>query len=166
MAKRNPAAPAGLGGRHGDDSGTLTEEFSVINADHAPHFLREALQSAGRGIATTPTDSASEEDYDDQFNKPVAVLMTTEDGPSKRHAPPHHLLRSGSGVKTTIQDSEPRTPSDISSEAGQLEDLTITTRTKMYAVESDDKELRAILKRGMQRVSTLYHDGEANGEAS
>lgn len=155
MAKMDTISPAGLGNHHGDDEITPPEDASYVNQPYAPHSLRDALQSAGGGDVTTPTDSASEEDYDDKFNKPVAVLMSIGKGSGKRPAPPNHLPRTGSGLKTALQNSYLSTPSDVSSEAGQLADLAIPKGTKLCAVGSDDKELRAILKRGMQRVSTF-----------
>lgn len=153
-AKGNPGAPAGPDDQHEVDITTLAEETSYTGAAHAPRSLKDALQAAGRGIINNPTDSASEEDYDDQFNKHVAVRMSTEDGPSKRRAEPHPLLNmSGSGPTTGSSNSELSTSSELSSEAAQLEDLSVLKRSKLYAVESDDKELRAILKHGMQMVS-------------
>lgn len=158
MANMNTASPQGIGDHHGKDTMTPPEDPSHVNKSDAPHSLRDALQSAGGGDVTTPTDSTSEEDYDDKFNKPVAVLMSTGNGRAKRPALPNHLPRSGSGLKTTLQNSDLSTPSDVSWEAGHLADLSIPRGTKLYAVESDDKELRAILKRGMQRVSIPHHN--------
>lgn len=52
-------------------------------------------------------------------------------------------------------DSDLPTLSDASSEAGNLDDVAALKGAKFYTVAADDKELRDILKRSMQRVREM-----------
>lgn len=112
--------------------------------------LRQALRTADGGAIATPSESASEEDYDDESRKPVAVLLRRRKG--QEHAP--SLPRSGSNLKISATSSGVATPSEASSEVGQIEDVSALKGAKVYTIASDDKELRDILRRGMQRVSS------------
>ncbi|KAJ4415268.1 Sterol O-acyltransferase 2 (Sterol-ester synthase 2) [Gnomoniopsis sp. IMI 355080] len=153
MTDLRTAAPADTNVHHGDDSTTSTPgDESYLEFTHAPHSLRDALRSANGGGATTPTDSTSEEDYDEQSKKPVAVLMRRRKETAKEHGQPSPLPRPGSSLKTAVMNSEPATPSDFGSEVDKLEAISVPKGAKLYAVAPNDKELRAILKRGMQRA--------------
>lgn len=59
-------------------------------------------------------------------------------------------------------DGDLPTPSDVSSETGNLGDVAALKSTKFYAVAADDKELRDILKRSMQRVREDHSAGCAS----
>jgi sterol O-acyltransferase len=118
----------------------------------SPQALRQALRSTDNGLISTPPESASEEDYDDESQKPVAVLLRRRK--NKENA--SSLARTGSNLKISATGSGVATPSEASSDAGGLEDVNVNTLkgAKVYTIASDDKELRDILRRGMQRVST------------
>lgn len=151
MADKGTAAPADLGVHHGSKPGTSPAD-SYFAMSGPPRALRQALRTAGSGSLATPSESTSEEDYDDESRKPVAVLLRRRKG--KEHAP--SLPRSGSNLKTSATGSGVATPSDGSSEAGHLEDVNALEGAKVYTIASDDKDLRDILRRGMQgRVITV-----------
>lgn len=153
MADKVTAAPPDSRD-HSSGSTTFPPDETFTSVRRPPHSLRHALRAANGEGATTPTDSTSEEDYDDESKKPVAVLLRR----TKEHEsrPTKSLPRPGSNLKEEMP-SEPSTPvSDISSETGNLDDVAALKNAKVYTVASDDKELRAILKRGMQRASTSH----------
>lgn len=149
MADKGTAAPADLELHHGSKPGTSPAD-SYFAMSGPPRALRQALRTAGSGSIATPSES-SEEDYDDESRKPVAVLLRRRKG--QENAP--SLPRSGSNLKTSAAGSGVATPSDGSSEAGHLEDVTALKGAKVYTIASDDKELRDILRRGMNRVSIV-----------
>lgn len=126
------------------------EEAYFTRNNNSPRALREALRLAGKGEISTPSESASEEDYDEESQKPIAVLRLNQrhekDGPTT-------IPMSGSKLKVSEGTGEVATPSDASSENGTLEDISSLRGAKVYTVASDDKELRDILRRGLQRVS-------------
>lgn len=159
MAEQGTAASADLNVNHGTDSTISTPgDESYLEFTHAPHSLRDALRSANGGGPSTSTDSTSEEDYDEQSKKPVAVLMRRRKEPVKEAGQANPLLRTGSNLKTAMMNSEPTTPSDVGSEMDKTEAISLPKGAKLYAVAPDDKELRAILRRGMQRVSNEPRD--------
>lgn len=152
MTNQGMAAPADLKVHHGDDSRTTTPgDETYLEFAHTQHSLRDALRSANGRSAIT--DSTSEEDYDDQSKQPVAVLMRRGKESAKESGKPDVLRRSGSALKAAILSSEATTPSDVGSEVEKLDNVPVPKGAKLYAVAPNDKELRAILKRGMQRVS-------------
>lgn len=153
MTGQDAVAPTDLRFHHEDDATTTPGEEPYLEFSHTPHSLRDALRTANGGRTIAPTDSTSEEDYDDQSKKPVMVLMRRRKEPTKDPGQPHPVLKSGSALKAAIMSSEPTTPSDVSSEADKLDDVPVPKGVQLYAVAPNDKELRAILKRGMQRVS-------------
>ncbi|KAK7744469.1 Sterol O-acyltransferase 2 (Sterol-ester synthase 2) [Cytospora paraplurivora] len=115
-----------------------------------PQALRQALRAADSSLLSTPNDS-SEEDYDDESRKPVAVLLRRrKEKENAKDSPP--LTRTGSNLKVSATSSGVATPSDGSSEAGQIDDLGSLRGAKVYTLASDDKELREILRRGMLRA--------------
>lgn len=126
------------------------QDAHTING-HVPHSLRDALTTANGGGAITPTDSTSEEDYDDYSRDSTTTLRRRRKGQVQQRPDPGS--RSGSNLRTTVMNSGTATPSDGSSEVGNMDDLAPLKGSRLYAVASDDKELRAILKRGLQRVS-------------
>ena len=127
-----------------------SNEEAYFTRNNEPRALREALRLAGSGKISTPSESASEEDYDEESQKPIAVLRLNK-RPDKDQATT--LPRSGSKLKASEGTGEAATPSDVSSENGTLDDLSSLRGAKVYTVASDDKELRDILRRGLQRVS-------------
>lgn len=134
-----------------DESGPHKSiEEAYFTRNRSPQALREALRLAGSGKISTPSESASEEDYDEESQKPIAVLRL-----NKRHEKDQAatLPRSGSKLKASEGAGEVATPSDVSSESGTLDDISSLRGAKVYTVASDDKELREILRRGLQRVS-------------
>lgn len=110
----------------------------------------------------TPIDSTSEEDYDDYAKKPVAVLLQgNKDAHSQAATTPASAPPSGSSLKVAMA-SEPPTPiNDLSVDGASLNDLSTLNGAEVYAVASGDKELRAILKRGVQRVGCQCAAGQA-----
>lgn len=130
-----------------------SNEEAYFTRNNEPRALREALRLAGSGKISTPSETASEEDYDEESQKPIAVLRLNK-MPEKEHVP--KLPTSGSKLKVSGVTGEPSTtPSDVSSENGTLEDISSLRGAKVYTVASDDKELREILRRGLQRVSIV-----------
>lgn len=150
MADNGTAAPADLRVHYGSKPGTSVAD-SYFPANSQPSALRQALRAAESGGISTPSESASEEDYDDESRKPVAVLLRRRK--EKETAP--SLPRTGSNLKISATSSGVATPSDASSEAGHLDDVSSLKGAKVYTIASDDKELRDILRRGMQRVSVV-----------
>lgn len=138
MADNGTAAPAHLNVHDGSNNGSYFTESSPGGA------LRDALTGTKRGGAIrTPSYSASEEDYDDdESRKPVAVVLGEKTKPGKTLS----KLNISSGLAT---------PSDASSDGESLGPLKTKdlSGTRVYTVASDDKELRDILRRGLQRVS-------------
>lgn len=160
MTDQGTAAPADLQAHRGDESPTTTlGDDSYLEFTHAPHSLGDALRAANGGNESTPTDSASEEDYDEQSKKPIAVLMRRRKASAKDPGQPNPLVRTGSALKAALLSSEATTPSEFGSDVDKLEGVSVPKGAKLYAVAPNDKELRAVLKRGMQRVSNQPHDG-------
>lgn len=126
------------------------DEEAYFTRNPPPRALREALRLAGSGRISTPSESASEEDYDEESQKPVAVLRLNGKREKEQAT---KLPASGSKLKLSEGASEVATPSDVSSENGTLDDITSLRGAKVYTIASDDKELREILRRGVQRVS-------------
>lgn len=154
MANTGSAASADLRVHSGTDLPSPPQDESYINKSRVPQSLRDALRSANGGGASTPTDSTSEEDYDDESNKPVAVLVRRRQ--ETGHPRPASAPRSSSNLKVATMSSDPATPSDVSSEAGNFDDVAALKGARLYTVASDDKELRDILKKGMQKVSETW----------
>lgn len=127
------------------------EEAYFTRNNNPPRALREALRLAGSGKISTPSESASEEDYDEESQKPIAVLRLNKRREKEQATT---LPASGSKLKLSEGTGEVATPSDVSSETGSLEDISSLRGAKVYTIASDDKELREILRRGVQRVST------------
>lgn len=153
---------AQVGNQVGLDSLSRPHEDAYGNANdsnkYAQSSLRQALRSSQGVGASTPKESTSEEEYDDERKQPVAVLL--QKGKQKEEGPgvKGQLPRSGSSLKIATASGEPLTPSDVSSETDALDaahhhQLASLKGAKVYTVASDDKELRDILKRGMLRVS-------------
>jgi hypothetical protein len=130
-----------------------SKEEEYFPGSREPRALREALRLAGSGMISTPSESASEEDYDEESQKPIAVLRLNK-GPAKEQAPKSSTTGSKLKVgKVTGEEAAAPTPSDVSSEHGTLDDISSLKGAKVYTIAADDKELREILRRGLQRVS-------------
>lgn len=134
-----------------------SNEEAYFTRNNPPRALREALRLSGSGRISTPSESASEEDYDEESQKPVAVLRLNK---KREKDQTTTLPASGSKLKLSEGTNEAATPSDVSSENGSLEDLSSLRGAKVYTIASDDKELREILRRGVQRVSTVTRCGD------
>ena len=128
-----------------------SNEETYFTRNTPPRALREALRLAGSGKISTPSESASEEDYDEESQKPIAVLRLNK---KREKGQATTLPAVGSKLKVSEGTAGTATPSDASSENGTLEDITSLRGAKVYTIASDDKELREILRRGAQRVST------------
>ncbi|KAG8168916.1 hypothetical protein KVR01_001665 [Diaporthe batatas] len=140
------------------------EEAYFTRNSESPRALRDALRLAGRGAISTPSESASDEDYDDEAQKPIAVLRL-----NKSHETDGATTNPTSGSKLKASDAtgEVTTPtSDVSSENVILEDITSLRGAKVYTVASDDKELREILRRGLQRAKEPEANGKRKGRFS
>lgn len=111
-----------------------------------PHSLREALREATSRKSSTASTSTGEEDYDDNTHQPVAVLLERKrDGAGSSSQP-------GSSLRGATMDSGQTTPSDSSFEVA-VDKVAVLKGAKVYKIAADDKELRDILKKGLQRVS-------------
>lgn len=150
MADKGTPAPADLSVNNGSKPAT-SPASSYFDMTGSSRALRQTLKTADGGTIATPSESASEEDYDDESRKSVAVLLRRKKG--QEHSP--SLPRSGSNLKISATSSGVATPSEASSEAGHVDDVSALKGAKVYTVASDDKELRDILRRGMQRVSIV-----------
>ncbi|ROV93989.1 hypothetical protein VSDG_06303 [Cytospora chrysosperma] len=150
MGDKGTEAAADLRVQHENKPNPLPGD-SYFAMNSSPQALRQALRSTDNGPISTPPESASEEDYDDESQKPVAVLLRRRK--NKEHASP--LARTGSNLKISATSSGVATPSEASSDAGGLEDANVNALkgAKVYTIASDDKELRDILRRGMQRAN-------------
>lgn len=106
------------------------------------------MRNAASRHPSTPSGSTSEEDYDDQtHNNPVAVLLPRKRGAAR----PSSHLASGC-LHTATMGSGQTTPSDASFDA-TLDSVAVVQGAKVYTIAPDDKELRDVLKRSLQRVS-------------
>ncbi|KAI7777174.1 hypothetical protein LA080_003906 [Diaporthe eres] len=139
------------------------DEEAYFTRNPPPRALREALRLAGSGRISTPSESASEEDYDEESQKPVAVLRLNGKREKEQAT---KLPASGSKLKLSEGASEAATPSDVSSENGTLDDITSLRGAKVYTIASDDKELREILRRGVQRAKEPESNGKRKGRFS
>lgn len=148
MADATEALPAGLRPDHGADAGGPRRGDSWVDISHAPRALREALGTAHGGSPSTPPDSTSEEDYDDYAKKPLLRRRK-----ARGQEQVDGRTRSASNLNIATMVSDATTPSDASSEAGNLNDAAALKAATLYTIAADDKELRAILRRGLQRVS-------------
>lgn len=150
MAVAGEAVPADMRPDHGSDATGPPRGDSRVDISHAPRALRDALRTAHGGIPSTPPDSTSEEDYDDYAKKPL-VRRRKGRGQEQVNGRP----RSASNLNIATMISDTTTPSDASSEAGNLNDAAAIKAATLYTIAADDKELRAILRRGLQRVREL-----------
>lgn len=120
--------------------------YTRFQYSNQPHSLRDALRNAASRNPSSTSGSTSEEDYDDKTRNPVSVLLqekTDDAGPSSH---------PGSSLKAATMESGQTTPSDASFEAN-VDNVAVVNGAKVYTIASDDKELRDILKKGLQRVS-------------
>lgn len=117
-----------------------------------PHSLRDVLREAAGRSSSNTSVSTSEEDYDDKTNKsgdPVAVLLHTKKDDAARAGGGGN---SNNSFNAATMNSGQTTPSDTSFEA-TIDHVAVLKGAKVYTIASDDKELRDILKKGLQRVS-------------
>ncbi|ROV96275.1 hypothetical protein VMCG_07703 [Cytospora schulzeri] len=161
MADKGTAAPADLKVHYGDKTNTAPGD-SYFEMNGSARALRQALKTRDSGSISTPSESASEEDYDDESRKPVAVLLRRRK--EKEQAP--SLPRTGSNLKISATSSGMETPSETSSETGHLEDVSALKGAKVYTIASDDKELRDILRRGMLRAKDVQAMSKRKGKFS
>ncbi|POS72864.1 MBOAT family protein [Diaporthe helianthi] len=151
-----------MGGKPGPHKSN--EEAYFTRNNNSPRALREALRLAGRAGISTPSESASDEEYDGESQKPIAVLRL-----NKTHEKygDTTLPMSGSKLKVSEGTREVATPSDASSESGiLLDDISSLRGAKVYTVATDDKELREILRRGLQRAKEPETNGKRKGRFS
>ena len=112
-----------------------------------------------QGAARTPNESTSEEeDYDrqqqQQQQEPVSVYL-------RRRVKPDSYDNSATGTPDVVHVGDKTTKSTATTtESSSYENLpplatrpSADRRSKTYVVAADDKELRAILRRGLERVS-------------
>ncbi|OHF01492.1 MBOAT family protein [Colletotrichum orchidophilum] len=115
-----------------------------LAASPEPRSLRDALRAAGGDRATSaPSESPSEEDYDDP--KQSARLR-------KERAPP----RPGASPlkKSSIRERTLSLDGSTLSEASSIDEEPIkdgSGRLKTYVLSPDDRELRDVIKRGLER---------------
>lgn len=112
-----------------------------------PHSLRDALRAAGghRKTAATPSESPSEEDYDEPK---LSERRRKERAPTRPGASPlknplvheRKLSLDGSTLSEASSIDEPMRDS--------------LGRLKTYVLSPDDRELRDVIKRGLERVRT------------
>lgn len=151
MADYGTSAPSPADTRvnRGNDSAGAPPQgnaYTRFQDSNQPHSLRDALRNAANRNPSSTSGSTSEEDYDDKTLNPVAVLLqakTGEAGPSSH---------PGISLQAATMESGQTTPSDASFEAN-VDNVAVVKGAKVYTIASDDKELRDILKKGLQRVS-------------
>ncbi|KAK1477220.1 MBOAT family protein [Colletotrichum cuscutae] len=114
-----------------------------LAASREPRSLRDALRATGRAASATPSESPSEEDYDD----PKLSAR-----PRKGRAP----VRPGASPLKNSSNRERKLSLDGStlSETSSIDDEPLrdgSGRLKTYVLSPDDRELRDVLKRGLER---------------
>lgn len=119
---------------------------SSLSDSNQPHSLRDALREATSRKSSLTSASTSEEDYDDNTHQPVAVLLKRNKDDSDSSS------QLGNDLRTATMASGQTTPSDASFEA-TVDNVAVLKGGKLYKIASDDKELRDILRKGLQRVS-------------
>lgn len=157
MADNGTATQADLNvdrGRMGN--GGENENGSYFPASHPPQALREALRATNGGSRSrASSESTSEEDWDEMSQQPVVVVRRQRTASGLKQ--PSRLRENASAVENSS--------SSRSSENGSFEDLTpLKTQglknAKVYTIAADDKELKEILRRGMQRDDGKKHKGQ------
>ncbi|KAK8048712.1 MBOAT family protein [Apiospora phragmitis] len=146
------------------DAGGPNQHHNGVNGDPArangpegyfPDQLSEAVEKA-QGVARTPNESTSEEeDYDQQQQKPVSVYL-------RRRVKPDSYDNSAIGTPDVVHLGDKT--NSTTTENSSYENLPpLATRpsgdrrSKTYVVAADDKELRAILRRGLEREEAKKH---------
>ncbi|GJC85302.1 sterol O-acyltransferase 2 [Colletotrichum liriopes] len=119
-------------------------EAPLPTSSEPPHSLRDALRTAagGRTTSTTPSESPSEEDYDDPR---LSAGGRKERAPVRPGASP--LKNSSNHDRKLSLDGS--TLSETSSVDESLRDGN--GRLKTYVLSPDDRELRDVIKRGLER---------------
>jgi sterol O-acyltransferase len=154
--------------RHRKAGGPMTPVSSNGNStkddvfsSQSPNSLRDALKAANRKIDGfgTPSESPSEEDYDDI--SVASVKRTAKRRPSSSAAPLKGRQKPDANVfdSDTTYHQESVSLSETSS-AEQLPTLAtarIRAREDLnaYVLDADDKELKEIIKRGLEKVCLI-----------
>ncbi|WYZ42038.1 hypothetical protein EsH8_V_000933 [Colletotrichum jinshuiense] len=109
-----------------------------------PHSLRDALRAAGghRKTAATPSESPSEEDYDEPK---LSERRRKERAPTRPGASP---LKN-----PLVHERKLSLDGSTLSEASSLDEPMRDSlgRLKTYVLSPDDRELRDVIKRGLER---------------
>jgi sterol O-acyltransferase len=128
-----------------------------------PSSLRDAIQASSRHIEGfgPPSESASEEDYDEQSNKPPVTLLLRRRGKQSSPADgPKRANGTTNSHPTAVLNSRGSSDVSIVSENSSFEELqTLNTSglasrgdTQTFVVTADDKEFREVLRRASQRA--------------
>lgn len=140
------------------DAGAPNKHHNGVNGDPVGADGAEGYfpaQPPTEAAARTPNESTSEEeDYDSlQQQKPVSVFL-------RRRVNPDSYDNSATATPDVVHLGDKS--NSTTTESSSYENLSpLATRpparrgSKTYVVAADDKELRAILRRGLERVSCV-----------
>ncbi|KAJ9156711.1 O-acyltransferase [Pleurostoma richardsiae] len=153
MASNGTAAPPDMVVNHGSDSSseaftTGASRDSYFNPANPPRALREALRSMGSS-GRTPSESPSEEDYDELSKTPPVIVLRRKRSESAPRPRGSGLREMSTGPETggTPEDH------DDDEKLGPKQNGEQKAKKKVtYGVAANDKELREILRAGMQRA--------------
>ncbi|KAK6865053.1 MBOAT family protein [Apiospora arundinis] len=161
------SAGVGAGGPNKNHNGVNDDPIQASNGTEGsfPGQLAEAMGKA-QGPARTPNESTSEEeDYDrqqqQQQEQPVSVYL-------RRRVKPDSYDNSATGTPDVVHldDRATKSTTTTTTESSSYENLpplatrpSADRRSKTYVVAADDKELRAILRRGLERsaANSVFH---------
>ncbi|KAK8042182.1 MBOAT family protein [Apiospora rasikravindrae] len=166
-SEMDTSADAGSPNQHHSNGGVNVGDPVRANGSggYFPPQLSEAVGKAQQqGLARTPNESTSEEDYDRQQQhqlskqeKPVSVYL-------RRRVKPDSYDNSAMATPDVVHlDDKTNSTTTENSSYENLPPLTTRPsgdrRSKTYVVAADDKELRAILRRGLEREEEKKNPG-------
>jgi hypothetical protein len=138
------------------DATVEQQNQSVLGGTREPGGLLDVLKPVGSDVDLhTPSDSPSEEDYDEDVHaQPTSVLLRRRPAKvgsydsSAVDSPELIAVDTSSGLTTSssFEHLQPLTQLDSGDKLSK----------KTYVVASDDAELREILKRGLERVCCCF----------
>lgn len=106
------------------------------------------LPSSGLGLRT-PSESPSEEDYDDAELKKVNDTLCRR---SRRDVSDHPEVDISDHAVSDVDDGHPKNSSSSHETVSRPKLRSGAQGKKSYVVASDDTELREVLRRGLERV--------------
>ncbi|KAJ0294025.1 hypothetical protein CBS470a_001163 [Colletotrichum nupharicola] len=115
-----------------------------VASRESPRALRDALRAAngGRTNSTTPSETTSEEDYDEP-----KLTRCRHDRPAAKNTPSPLKNSSNHERKLSLDGSTLSEASSIDESTGGADRKDLKT----YVLSADDRELRDVIRRGLER---------------